>query len=196
MRFHKRKVEKQLQRPTYSIDATANYFEFPESAKRIYEYNSEAKIILLLRNPVERAYSHYKMAASYGFEKLPFVEALDLEEKRIAYGSSWKHNYIYQRLAYRAKGEYSRLIKPWLQIFPKEQLLIVQSERVFEAPQPFYEQVSKFLEIEKFEGELGEAKNKRAYEAMDADVVKQLREHYAPFNAELETMLGQNMNWG
>lgn len=181
--------------PVHTIDATANYFEFPEVASRLYQFAPDARLILLLRNPVDRAFSHYKMAVKYGFEHLSFEEALAVEVERIEMGKKWPHNYAYQRLAYRAKGEYSRLLKPWLEVFPTSQLLIVRSEDLFQEPKSTYTQILSFLQLEAMDATEFSKANVGQEGVIQPATRNQLQEHYKPFNAELEQLLGRSIHW-
>ncbi|NIQ15891.1 MAG: sulfotransferase, partial [Candidatus Dadabacteria bacterium] len=63
-------------------EATERYLEYPHAPKRVREALPHVKLILLLRNPVDRAYSHYSMRFKAGKEKLSFEDAIDKENER------------------------------------------------------------------------------------------------------------------
>lgn len=180
-----------------NCDATANTFESPESPARVKECFPEAKIIVLLRNPVDRAFSHYRMAASRSIEPLSFDRALELEDARMAFGEETGkgHNYVYQRMGYRSKGRYADLLKRWMHAFPPEQLLVIQSEQLFASPE------SKGKEVLRFLGASEEIKiplnqeNKGAESEMDENVRAALQHYYAPLNQELFELLGKSFDW-
>ena len=183
-------------RPT--CDATANYFESAEAPERIRTHYPNAKIIILLRNPVERAFSHYKMAKKYGFEKLSFEDALQREDERLTYEKEQRpeeHTYLYQRLGYRTKGMYSEQLKYWLTTFPKEQLHIVISEELFANPEKECRKVLDFLNFDTHPKVPLRQANAGSHEDMPETVRRELLEFYAPYNAELSEMLNKELNW-
>lgn len=177
-----------------TFDASANYFEEIKSANRIKQFNPDAKIIVILRDPVMRAWSHYKMAVSYGFEDKKFKEALKFETERITQNTC-RHNFAFQRLAYRSKGEYVTYLKPWMNLFGNNMLVL------------FYEDIfaNKLSELQKIHDFIG-LKNKAEPEKLihlnkgKADLINQedlisLKQHYAPFNQELSGLLKRNLPW-
>src|SRR6478735_1916762 len=70
---------------TQTFDGTPNYFDSPGAAQRIAQTLPGVKIVLLLRNPVSRAYSNYNMALKFNFETLPFYDALMMEDERVGW---------------------------------------------------------------------------------------------------------------
>ena len=193
----KLKVDKESSKITF--DASANYFESKDSAQRIKEQFPKAKIIILLRNPVDRAYSHYQMAKSRKFESSTFEEALRLEDERIESGESVKnqygHNYVYQKLGYRAKGIYIDLVKKWMEEFPENQLMFINSEELFSKSDLIYQQVLSFTGLENAKLASAEAQNKQTYGPMLEETRTLLNAFYAPFNEELYEVLGRSFNW-
>lgn len=181
-----------------TCDATANYFESKDAPERIRIHYPNAKIIILLRNPVDRAFSHYKMAAKFGFEKLSFEEALQREDERLAYEQEFlaeNHPYIYQRLGYRTKGLYSEQIKHWMSSFPNEQIKVVVSEELFSHPKEGCGELLEFLGFETdFTIPLKQA-NAGLGEEMSPKIRKELNTFYAPFNRELSKILNKTLNW-
>lgn len=96
------------------------YLYQPEVPQRIYQFNPEAKFIFILRNPIERAYSHYWNSVRYGYEYLSFEEALIEEEERIKQNSDFRRKY-----SYIDRGKYTEQILRFLELFPRENILIL-----------------------------------------------------------------------
>ncbi len=129
-------------------EASVAYLTDPESAQRIYDFAPSAKIIILLRNPADRAYSLYNWMVQDGYEYAPsFEEALKLEESRfIDKRAHWfKPNYYWGYLYYRS-GLYCNQVKKYLDLF-KENVLIIPFEDLAMNPAPAYEKVCSFLNI-------------------------------------------------
>jgi len=99
-------------------EATPYYMYVPEVPERIYNMIPEAKLIFLLRDPVERAYSHYWHEVKTGWETLSFEEAIDIEDIRISKSELFKNHY-----SYLDRGKYAVQIERFLKFFPKSQIL-------------------------------------------------------------------------
>jgi hypothetical protein len=183
-----------------TFDATANYLESDVAPERIKETFPNAKIVILLRNPIDRAYSHYKMAVKLGFEKLSFEDALDIEDDRLAYATEHyvpehKHDYVFQRLAYRTKGIYVNFLKNWMRVFSPEELLVIQSEVYFKNPAPVYNLILEKLGVNPFNLESFNLLNKGIDKQLSFDTRKKLMQFYEPHNEELYKLLGKKYNW-
>ncbi|MGB2371815.1 MAG: sulfotransferase family protein [Flavobacteriales bacterium] len=124
-------------------EASVSYLFYENVPKRIYDYNSEAKIIIMLREPIERAFSHYLMDCRLGFcsEKL---------EDIIANPQSYPQ-YFQQ---YLELGNYYSQIKRYQDIFGKEQLLVIFYEDFKTNTEKVMNRVFSFLEIEQQEIDL------------------------------------------
>lgn len=177
-----------------TFDASANYFEEIKSAKRIKEFNPKAKIIVLLRNPTMRAWSHYKMAVSYGFEDKSFTEALLLENERINSNTS-RHNFAYQRLAYRTKGEYINYLPIWLDTFG-DNILVLFYEELFTNKAEELNKIHAFLHLKvKPAPENLIHINKGTTETISVNNFNELNNYYAEFNRQLSELLKRKLPW-
>lgn len=124
-------------------DITPDYMFFEGVAQRIYDtLGPEIRFIFLLRNPYERAYSHYWMSVRRGFETKDFYQALMLEEARIE-RSFWHKNHF----SYATRGLYARQVMGFLQYFKGDNMLFVDFDRFIEHPEDVCMQIWKFLDI-------------------------------------------------
>ncbi|MFT6982575.1 MAG: hypothetical protein ACJAUD_001342 [Crocinitomicaceae bacterium] len=180
-----------------TCDATANYFESANAAKRLHKHFPEAKLIVLLRNPVDRAFSHYQMAVKFGFEKLSFEDALQCEDERLEYRYELdnKHNYMRQRLGYRTKGKYSEQLKKWLEFFPMNQIHVVQSEQLFWNPEIECQKVLEFLGVPSQIRTVLTQANAGTKKKISNALRTELNDFYAPYNRELYVLLNEDFNW-
>jgi hypothetical protein len=114
---------------------------------------ADAKLIVILRDPVERAFAHYRQAVRTGREPLPFDEALDAEAERIGpaldrvarglqpRGALQSRSYIY-------RGLYDEQLRRWQQYYPADQMLVLAFDDLAERPDDFYVRVLRFLGLD------------------------------------------------
>jgi len=121
--------EKILKKKFITGEATPYYLQNPNAPKRIFELIPNAKIIVLLRNPIDRAYSHYQRRVSDEVttqEETRIKGEMEKMEKNENYFS-----YKYHQLSYISAGLYLQHLKRWMVVFPKNQFFIIQSEEFF-----------------------------------------------------------------
>ncbi len=124
-------------------EATPIYMYWHPVPGRIQTYNPRMKWILILRHPVDRAYSHWNMETQKGNEVLPFREAIQQEKDRLANCPDYQHRIF----SYTDRGFYSHQIKRLLEYFPKDQILVLRNRQLREHPESALEQVCDFLEL-------------------------------------------------
>lgn len=183
-----------------TLDASTNTIDSKEAAARILKDNPKAKIIFILRNPAERAYSHYKMSVKLGWELTDFEKALELEERRIEDGRKNslcdpKHNFAYQRLGYRSRGMYFDILQHWFKEFPKENILVACSEDFFRNPSQVFNSICTFLGIETDVNVHFGKMNEGSFEKINPKAHQNLTEFYKPHNEALFKLLGKRFDW-
>jgi sulfotransferase family protein len=184
-----------------SGEATPDYlFYHPDSARRLYESLPDARLIALLRNPVDRAFSHYNHMIRLGKETLSFEEALDREDERLS-GEAEKLSadpsyYSFNRhyLSYLSRGRYFEQIEQWLSAFPAEQLLVLNSHSFFDDPDRGAAQVIDFLGLPAARLENLRRLNTGRYDNMNPATRQRLIEYFRPHNARLYKRFG-DFNW-
>ena len=131
-------------------EASTPYLSSPESAAWIRQVFPEAKIIIVLRNPVERAYSLYNWMIREGYEWIyPFEKALTYEKKRLQdehfkyYNSQYYYNYLYFH-----SGLYSIQVKRYTEIFRKDKVHIILFEELKSDPLKTIQSVYEFLNVD------------------------------------------------
>lgn len=133
-----------LQSTAIRGESTPIYMYWKSSAERIHRYNAAMKIILLLRNPIERAYSHWNMEYQRGNETLPFYDAIVNEAARCSSSPDGRQHRVY---SYVDRGFYSRQIKNLLSFFPSTSIHIVKSEFLRDQPDQCLKEICAFLGI-------------------------------------------------
>lgn len=125
-------------------EATPIYLYWPNALERIAAYNPGMRLILLFRDPIERAWSHWKMEYAKGKETEPFHWCIREGRRRLDPGdpAAPGHHRVH---SYVERGFYGRQVAHLLGLFPREQCLFLRSEALRVAPRSVLEQISDFL---------------------------------------------------
>jgi len=113
-----------LARSTIAGDCTPSYMYYEPAAERIRKYNPQIKLLMILRNPVERAFAHWNMQRFRGREPLDFFDAVREEQSRISGAPPTEA----RRFAYVDRGFYGQQLERFFKFFPREQMKIVKFE--------------------------------------------------------------------
>jgi Sulfotransferase domain len=178
------------------------YLFHPLCAERISAI-PDVKLIVLLRNPVERAISHYFMQVRKGHETLPIDMAMRNEESRIATEVEKLERYPYYRsyplahFSYKSRGIYADQLKRYLDNFSRERLLVVKAEDLFSRTNNVLKEVYGFLGIDQsfLPPDLGLRNVGKNKEPVPSEVYKYLTDYFRPHNERLSRMLGKDLNW-
>jgi hypothetical protein len=182
-------------------EAAPLYMFHPLAPGRVHDLMPRVRLITLLRDPVERAYSHWKERRTEGREPLGFAEALAAEPERtagerdrlIADPALFSEPYDWH--TYRARGRYLEHLEPWLELFPREQMLFLPSETLYRDPAGSYAEVLRFLGLPPHDLGRYEVFNDRKSSPMDPAVRAELVEYYRPHNEALSRRLGLRFDW-
>lgn len=181
-------------------EASPSYVFHPHAPERAAELVPDARLIVLVRNPVDRALSHYHHEVALGREPLPFEQALDDEETRMA-GELERmrdpryFSYAWWNFTYQERGRYAEQLERWLELFPHEQLLVIPSEDLLQRPRETYAHVLDFLGAPQHELAAYPRMFERDYPMMDPATRDRLREHFAEPNRRLYELLGRDLGW-
>ncbi len=133
-------------------EITPYYVFHPEAPARMHALLPQAKLILLLRDPVERALSQLAHSMRLGLEPLELEEALAAEAQRLegaeaVLASANGRHRSHQEHSYLARSRYELQLERWLSVFPKEQIFLRRSEELFEQPEQLWAELLEFLQI-------------------------------------------------
>jgi tetratricopeptide (TPR) repeat protein len=179
-------------------EATPNYIRFPEVARRIQQLHPNIKLIVLLRNPIDRAVSwHYhKLNTGLNRDYENLEEAIATELKQIANFSEEK---IIHTGYYNPDNILSSLyiykVREWMKYFSKEQLLVLKSEDFYENTEVVMRQVFDFLEVPEYKLDKYIKVNAGSYAPVSNELRKTLADYFQPYNQQLEDFLGMKFNW-
>lgn len=186
-----------------SGEASPYYIWDPRVAPAVRAFAPGVKAIMLVRDPVRRAWSHYQERVQNGVEPLSFAEALAAEDERLApeiermgrepgyYSPGFDFH------AYRSRGIYLPQIRTWLEHFPAEQLLVLRAEDLYTDTQATFDTVCDFLGVPSHPMATTSRFNAtwRTTDLPPAEQAEQLAEFYRPHNAELGEFLGRSLDW-
>jgi tetratricopeptide (TPR) repeat protein len=174
-------------------EASPSYFDFREAPERLYSACPEAKLIVLLRNPVDRAISHFYRLKGLNWEGRSLDRAISDEIERL----NQNPEYIIGEEPgnYLARGRYIEFIKNWLAFFPQEQLLILKSEDLYAGAATTVNHVLAFLELPEYQLSEYQNANPGSYQRVNESVRELLSDYFKPYNQELEEYLGRRFDW-
>ena len=178
------------------------YYSFhPLAPQRIAELLPNGRFILMLRDPISRAHSHFQHEAARGFEDLSFEEALEREEERLD-GEEQRmiadpsyYSFAHQHHSYIARGLYLAQIRRWHEVLPREQLLILDSAAFFADADVAYREVLRFLELKERSLPAYEKMNAHTYDRMSPRALAFLRGRLNEANQALFDYLGRSFPW-
>lgn len=198
-RFARRRVP--LGADPVVFEASGYYMFHPLALKRAVQDLPDVKLVVMLRDPTERAFSAWKHESERGFETKDFMTALECEDERLAgevqrlIADRAYYSFAHRHHAYRGRGEYLDLLLPVVDLVPRSQLHVMYSEDFFAEPDREFRSLSRFLGIPAQEGLKFERYNARPSKSMPADARRLLSEHFAPRKRELEEFVGRPAPW-
>lgn len=183
-----------------TFEASPLYLFNPLVPKRIHALLPQVKIIAILRNPTERAISHYFHEQRSGREPLPIKEALAEEEARL--GPSLRdedyQNQSFIHHSYKSRGRYQEQLVRFQEYFPPAQMLILSSEELFHQPQFTLRKIFSFVGVEPaVEIKKLQPQNPGTNQVgVDRKVVESLDDYFGPYNQALDELVGRTFAWG
>lgn len=193
------------QRRVLAFEATPYYLYAPRCPERAYRLLPKAKLIALLRDPVERAFSDYEHMVRLGFETLSFADAVQAEPARLApelarmaedpmYFSPTHHHF-----SYVSRGRYAEQIRRWVQHYPRGSILLIESKHLYQDPAETFLRILDFLDVS-----LWAPPSFRNYSyvgrppdrsRIDPGVRHELMDTYAADDRALHSLLGVMPSW-
>lgn len=194
------KLERRTGHPVVVGESSPYYLWHPLTAERIAAALPDVRVVALLRDPVERAYSAHAHELARGFETEPFERALELEadrlrgeEDRLRTGAVLR-SLPHQHLAYVARGEYVDQLERMESAIGRERMLVLDSADFWSDPERDWPRVTAFLGLPDQAVQL-ERHNARSRSPMPDSVRERLEDHYARFDERLAHWWGQTPSW-
>jgi hypothetical protein len=182
-------------------ESTPYYLFHPAVPARAASLVPAAKLIVLLRDPVARAYSQHNHERTLGFETLDFEPALAAEAERLR-GAGERllaepgySSFSHQHHSYLARGLYAEQLERWFELYPRDQVLVIGAEELFADPVGVVLRCQRFLGLEEVAPVDVSAKNAREYVPIPAATEARLRAGFAGPNERLFELLGRRFEW-
>ena len=199
-----------------AFEATPFYLYHPSIPKLVYkfvcEFDIDIKFVILLRNPIDRAYSHFhhsrkrffkRRTGSFAEELETFEETIKVEDIRLQNDlkeleTDPYYNALYlQAYSYLARSRYVEQLVRWFKFFPKDKFLILRAEDFYTDPQCIFEQTLNFLNLDnKF---IPSPKihniNKGSYEPIKQETKEYLQNYFKSYNQDLYDLLSKDFGW-
>lgn len=185
-----------------AFEACTYYMFHPFALERIAHDFPGIKLVAMLRDPVERAYSAYKHELARGFEsETNFERALDLEESRLA-GEVDRmrqdvdyRSHAHRHLAYKSRGQFAEQLERAYALFSRDQVHVMESEAFFDQPGREYAKLVAFLELDQsFVPDIRQH-NARPSSPMPESARRHLVHHFRPHDDALADLLGREPFW-
>lgn len=200
--IYKKFVEIKTNQKNLTGEATPHYIFHPLAVQRIKKLLPKIKIIIVLRNPIDNAYSHYQHYKRGGIEKDSFEHAVKTDRKRYEIITNLynldlvkEHTLRNVKMPYISYATYVNHIKKLLEIFPRKQILFIKNEDLNEKPQDVLKKIFQFLKLEEFSVKDLIKRNVGKYEKIKPETRKELLKYFEPYNKQLEKLLDMKFDW-
>lgn len=198
-KFTQKKIESKYNK-FLTYDVTPFYIYNPLAVDRIFKFSPNAKIIAVLRNPIDRAYSNYnQQMQDEGDTKTTFEEIVYSEVKEIEKGKDDLNNHpflvdeFYELLL--ARGFYAKQLTYWFEKFPRKNILLISSEDFASKTDEILSRIFDFLDIPNQKIVDLTKQNKRVYPKIKSSTRDFLIDYFKPHNEKLFKLLGERFNW-
>lgn len=181
------------------FEASPSYIFHPLAPHRIHNMLPDVKFIILLRNPIDRAISHYLHEKRSGHEPLVIMDALLNEEGRLKQIEETGDfdNILYRRYSYKSRGKYKEQLERYFKVFPRNHILVLQSEDFFSDLRKHLRMIFEFVGVDPTY-QIHDLKPRNvAPNRVDVgqEVYEYLTRFFKPHNEELSEFLGQDFGW-
>jgi Sulfotransferase domain len=196
------RLTSRLGRQGLTGEATPYYLFHPHVPQRMHALLPDAKLIVLLRDPVDRAISHHNHECQDGYETLPFAEAIEIEAHRLpqspdllAADDAAPAVFSHRHHSYLSRGRYAEQLEAWFALYPRDRFLIMESGELFDDPPAAVARTLSFLGLPPHELASYENVTSRPKSDIEPDLRRRLYAYFAPHNQRLYELLGTNFRW-
>jgi hypothetical protein len=184
-----------------TFEASGYYMFHPCATERMARHLPDVRVLAMLRDPVERAFSAYKHEKARGYEIESFERALELEDQRLAgqvermVAEPDYQSFSHRHHAYVRRGQYAEQLDRLEQHFPAEQIHVLESESFFEHPEATYTGVLDFLGLPHVLPDRFDRWNGRPSAPMPEETRTRLSDHFREHDGALAARLGREPAW-
>ena len=181
---------------------TSTYMYHPDVPKRIFNLLPKIKLIVILRNPIDKAYSTYQQQFRFGEYTTSFEDTINAEFRRIDLNKDFpelnSNNYDFENFVAQniiRHGVYADYLETWLKIFDRKQILILNSDDLKKSTNETLHRVFKFLNISNYDIKDTSQVNVGKYPPISKITRKKLIEFFKPHNQRLNKLLDTEFDW-
>lgn len=184
-----------------TFESSPYYMVHPLAPARIAADLPQVKLLVLLRDPVERAYSAHAHEFARGFESLPFEQAIEMETDRLRGQHQLLMDFpsatseVHQHNAYLGRGNYAEYLENLTVLFGRDRLHVVDSHEFFATPERSYDDVLDFLQLPQLGYPQFERHNARPRAPLPEGLRQRLEDYFEPYDDRLTDWLGQPPSW-
>jgi len=184
-----------------TFESCGYYMFHPHAAARMADELPHVRVVVLLRDPVDRAYSAHRHELNRGFETLDFDEALEREEDRLR-GEEQRliddpgaYSFEHQHHAYLARSRYVEQVRRLLDTFGRDRVLTMDAEALFSDPRSEFSRLCEWLQIDP-PGEIAnEQWNAQPRDPLSPSRRAELSDYFAPYDEQLSELLDRPLSW-
>lgn len=195
------RVGREVGRP-HTFESSGYYMHHPLAPSRIAADLPDVKLLVVLRDPVERAYSAHRHEFLRGFEtEESFERALELEPERLAgeverlLADPTYRSFSHRHHSYLDRSQYVTQVRTLFELFGRDRVHVLDSEAFFAQPQEEFDRVLDFLGLLPWQPPSFDQHNARSRAPMAEATRARLQAHFEPFDAELSELLGRPLAW-
>ena len=184
-----------------TFESSGYYSVHPLAAGRIARDLPDVKVVLMVRNPVDRAYSAHRHESSRGFEDVPFERALELEPTRIA-GEAERmvadptyESFEHRHHAYLTRSRYAEQVQRFVDALGPDRVRVVDADRFFADPQPELTALFAWLGLRPWPVEHVDVWNARPGSPLDAELEERLMRYFEEPDRRLAELMGRLPSW-
>ena len=181
---------------------TSTYMYHPDVPKRIFNLLPKIKLIVILRNPIDKAYSTYQQQFRFGEYTTSFEDTINAEFRRIDLNKDFpelnSNNYDFENFVAQniiRHGVYADYLETWLKIFDRKQILILNSDDLKKSTKETLRRVFNFLNVSNYDIKDTSQVNVGKYPTINKITRKKLIEFFKPHNQRLNKLLDTEFNW-
>ena len=181
---------------------TSTYIYHPDVPKRIFNLLPKIKLIVILRNPIDKAYSTYQQQFRFGEYTTSFEDTVNAEFRRINLNKDFpelnSNNYDFENFVAQniiRHGIYADYLETWLKIFDRKQILILNSEDLKNSTKETLHRVFHFLIVSNYDIANTSQVNVGKYPPINKITRKKLIKFFKPHNQRLNKLLDTEFDW-
>jgi len=184
-----------------SFESSGYYLFHPLAAQRIARDLPRVKVVVVVREPVERAYSAHRHELARGFETEPFDRAVALEDERIRgevermIANPAYESFAHRHHAYLSRSRYAEQIERFVDLLGADRVFVMDADRFFESPVEEFARLQEWLGLPRWDPGTVEKWNARERDPLTAELRAELTRYFEPHDNRLEALMGRTPRW-